>query len=156
MKSLHQFRLMILAMMRSLIPLVWVVFFLVLIIFIFAVIFVTGVISYLDDAPLDDTTAETLRVFFPSVSMAVMTLFMSVTGGVNWWEMEETFLEVSWIYGVLLVVFICVMIIAALNTVTATFVTDAIELAGMDKEISAHANLQHRRTMVPAVPSLGL
>jgi len=154
MRSLHQFRFMILAMVRSLIPLVSVVFFLMLITFIFAIIFVTGVVTYLEDAPPDDLAAETFRAFFPSVSMAVLSLFMSVTGGVNWWEFEKVFLQLSVFHGTLMVTFICVMVVAALNTVTAIFVSDAIDVAAMDKQITMHTHAQRRRAMVSELHEL--
>lgn len=157
MRSFHQFRLMILAMLRSLIPLVWVIAFLMLIIFIFAVIFVTGVTSYLDEAPaVDDPTVRLFRTFFSSVPLAVLTLFMAITGGVNWWEIERAFLEVSLFHAVLLIMYICVMFVAVLNTVTAIFVTDAIDLAAMDKDIWAHTNKERRRALVAELHDLFL
>ena len=38
---------------------------------------------------------EEMNTFFGSLSMTMLTLFMSVAGGVDWWEVMRLTLEIT-------------------------------------------------------------
>eukprot|EP00450_Noctiluca_scintillans_P031594 CAMPEP_0194552494 /NCGR_PEP_ID=MMETSP0253-20130528/96756_1 /TAXON_ID=2966 /ORGANISM="Noctiluca scintillans" /LENGTH=301 /DNA_ID=CAMNT_0039399965 /DNA_START=39 /DNA_END=945 /DNA_ORIENTATION=- len=86
-------------------------------------------------AAMDDTSVGPLRVWFSSMPQTVLTLFMSVTGGVSWWEVISPLLEVHAVYGILYVCFISMMVLAALNIITGIFVNDALELTKADHDV---------------------
>lgn len=67
---------------------------------------------------------------------AILTCVMCVTGGVSWWEVIRPFIEISWFLALVFVLFIFIMVVAALNVVTGIFVTDAMTKAETDRDMA--------------------
>uniref|UniRef100_A0A7S1F9F9 EF-hand domain-containing protein n=1 Tax=Noctiluca scintillans TaxID=2966 RepID=A0A7S1F9F9_NOCSC len=132
---LRDLRLMALAILKSMVPLLWASVFLVLLMFLFAVLFLQAVVTHVNDATWEDPTTETFRIFFDSLPMALLTLWMSVSGGVSWWEVADGLLGVSAVYCVCMVLFVLVMVVAVMNIMTGIFVNDALLMASMDREL---------------------
>jgi len=147
-------RLMILAIMKSAGPLLIAGFILVILIFLFAVIVLNGVAAYVEDASSDDPHAEMMLVYFSSMSMALLTLFMSITGGVSWWEVQRLLLQVHVVYGVVFVCFISVMLLAVLNIITGIFVTDAVDMAALDHDVMMQAEQEMKLDQVKKLRQL--
>merc|ERR1712136_330771 len=62
---------------------------------------------------------------------------MCASGGINWWELEEIWLDIAPIYAVLLISHQALMVLALLNIVTGIFVHDSIEVAQNDQNLKA-------------------
>ena len=109
-KLFRTLRLMLLAICKSLVPLLWAMVVLVAIIFGFSVLFLEAVSEYLSDAGEqdEDAVAEMMR-FFDGMPMAMLSLFMSITGGVSWIEVVDVLLVVHTFYAVMMVVFVCIL-----------------------------------------------
>ena len=88
-------RLMLLAIMSSAVPLFWALIFLMCFVFMFAVVFLEAVALHLESASADDPNYEGMSTYFSSLPMAVLTLFMTITGGVSWWDIVQLFFDVS-------------------------------------------------------------
>lgn len=130
-------RLMVDAIFQSLLPLIWTSIFLGILIFIFAVLFQQAVTNFLHGASEDDRMLVTrLRTFFENIPLTMLTLFMSITGGISWWEVIQLVLEIEtpW-YGLLFVAYIAVMFIFALNIITGVLVNNVVETAVDQKEM---------------------
>jgi len=131
---LRELRPMLLAIMSCAVPLFWSIVFLVFF-FMFAVVFLRAVTVYLETAPSDDPNYEGMNTYFPSLPMAMLILFMTITGGVSWWEVVKLFLDVSIFYVVLFALVVVIMLLAVMNVLTAMFVSDAVERASRDRAI---------------------
>merc|ERR1712136_632409 len=70
---------------------------------------------------------------------ALLTLFMSITGGVSWWELQRLLLQIHVVYGMVFVCFISIMSLAVLNIITGIFVTDAVDMAASDQDVMMQA-----------------
>jgi len=141
-------RLMLLALGGCLQSLLWVVLLLVFSMYLFAVVFLNTATSYVRSAPEADEDFETMTTFFGSMHMTLLTLGMSVLGGVSWWEVERTFLKVSPFCAVMLLLYVTIVVLALLNIVTGVFVNDSIEFAQNDHDIRTTTEIQHKRDMV--------
>merc|ERR1712136_11532 len=95
-----------------------------------------------------------MLVYFSSMSMALLTLFMSITGGVSWWEVQRLLLQVHVVYGVVFVCFISVMLLAVLNIITGIFVTDAVEMAASDHDVMMQAEQEMKLDQVKKLRQL--
>lgn len=137
---------MVMAIVNSLIPLMWAMMLLLVVIFLFAVIFLLGVSDYISDAKVDDATVEEFRVYFETMQMTVLTLWMSVSGGVSWWEIERLLLRISWVWGCLLPFFMAVMLLAMMNIITGIFVNDAVEMMSLDRDL--HFQLEQEKAQL--------
>merc|ERR1712048_990371 len=139
----RQLRLMLLSSLNSLMPLVWAITFLCLIVFVFSVIAMQGVTDFVGNAMTGDTDAENMLEFFDSLSVALLSHLMAVTGGISWWDLCRLLLQCSPFYLVIFVFYILVMLLMVLNIVTGIFVTDAIQMAQNDRELSMQTKMEN-------------
>ena len=144
----HKLRLMLLAIPISVVPFFWAVIILLMFVFIFSVIFVDGVATHISDAVTGDPDVDQLRTFFGSMSMALLTLLMSVLGGVSWWEVIEPLMKVNTMFGILFVTFVLVTVLAAMNIITGVFVNDSLEAASMDKDLVIQMDMEDNRNLL--------
>jgi hypothetical protein len=118
---------------------------LVFIFYIFALVFVQGVTSYLIDhgETLKPESKEKLLQCFGSVSKAMITLYKAVTGGADWEgfydnaDGDPMLSETSTINAGLFLFFVFFIQIALLNILTGIFVENAMKLAQPDRDALA-------------------
>merc|ERR1712136_376141 len=133
--GLIKLRTMICAIVNSVGSLMWALVLLVSVMIMFAAIFLQGATGYIRTAdPLDDRVAF-LKEYFSSMPMALLTLFMSITGGLSWWDVQHELMAMHLMYGVFFVIYIAIMILALMNIVTGIFLADALDIAAMDKDL---------------------
>jgi len=149
-------RLLLLAVAHCGMMLLWAVVFLTTMLFFFAVIFMHAVSTHLNDSggPTVEADIERLRLYFGSLPMTMLTLFMSVSGGVDWWDVVDTLLSISVLYVVLFLVFVIVTVLAIMNVISAIFVNDAMETASMDMDLRMKAEVERTRVMVGTLTSI--
>jgi len=154
-KLFRTLRLMLLAICKSLVPLLWAMVVLVAIIFGFSVLFLEAVSEYLSDAGEqdEDAVAEMMR-FFDGMPMAMLSLFMSITGGVSWIEVVDVLLVVHTFYAVMMVVFVGITILATMNIITGIFVAEAVETARMDQDMLVDTHRVETRSALKRLRSL--
>uniref|UniRef100_A0A7S1A8G1 EF-hand domain-containing protein n=1 Tax=Noctiluca scintillans TaxID=2966 RepID=A0A7S1A8G1_NOCSC len=71
----------------------------------------------------------------------LLTLFAIVTGGLNWSNTEFVLRSISPFYGLLLLLYVALMLLAMMNIVTGIFVNDAIESTQTDVDLQTQAEL---------------
>jgi len=144
----RQLRVMMLAIMHSMMALMWAIVLLIIIIFLFGVIFILGAEDYVRGAFPDDRLVWEIRQEFASMPRVLLTLFAIVTGGLNWSNTEFILRSISSFYGLLLLLYVSLMLLAMMNIVTGIFVNDAIESTQKDVDLQAQAELEKtNRTM---------
>lgn len=131
----HTLRLMLVAMSNSFTALTFGVLALGVWMFLFSVVFLQGVSQYIEGAPLGDSNAAALRDHFLSLPMANLTLFMAITGGIDWSLVATMLMKIHWIYLVLFTTYIAITMLGALNIITGLFVHEAVEMARLDKDV---------------------
>jgi len=94
---------------------------------------------------VDDPNTEHMIVLFHDLLTTMHTLFMSVTGGLNWQEVQVLLLEISVYYALAFLLFILVTSLAVMNVITGIFVTDAVEVARLDADIKVQQATEESR-----------
>jgi len=82
----------------------------------------------------DQEVTGILYSYFSGVDVTMLTLFMCISGGVSWEMGVGALMQVHVCYGVIFILFIASMMLAALNIIAGIFVNDAIEMAQQDRE----------------------
>mmetsp|Transcript_29910 Transcript_29910/g.79638 ORF Transcript_29910/g.79638 Transcript_29910/m.79638 type:complete len:751 (-) Transcript_29910:255-2507(-) len=142
---IRSLRLMLFAIVKSVVPFMWAVLVLFMIIFVFAVVLLNGVTNYVNDAGDGNFRVDEMQVAFGSMSLMVVTLFMSVSGGRDWWEIWDLFHELPAIYPTLFLFFILVLVLAVLNIITGIFVKEAMDMAHLDRDLQMQLELEENR-----------
>jgi len=138
----------------------WTLLLLILLFYSFAVILTQTVSDYCRDQQVKATgdpnalpfcIDPALLQFWPSVLESMLTLFLSISGGIDWQQAMEPLREVSPAAVIMMILFIVVAVFAVLNVVTGVFCTTAIESAQSDKDIAIMKQMHKQRSLVEAL-----
>ena len=103
---------------------------------------------------MEQTQVAELQRLFGSLARSVLTLFMCITGGMGWDEVFDALRHISVAYAFLLVFFIAVVTLAALNIIAGIFINDAIEMAQMDRDIVIQTEMEKNKAMIKELSML--
>eukprot|EP00929_Paragymnodinium_shiwhaense_P012508 TRINITY_DN11978_c0_g1_i1.p1 TRINITY_DN11978_c0_g1~~TRINITY_DN11978_c0_g1_i1.p1 ORF type:complete len:687 (+),score=97.98 TRINITY_DN11978_c0_g1_i1:97-2157(+) len=114
---------------------VWAFFLIVCIVFVFGVLFgqMVGNARRSEDVELDE---ELLMWFWGTIPRCMYTLYMSVSGGISWWEAAEplSYLGTGVLFSFLL--YIALIQWVVLNVITGCFCESAAEAARKDVSLA--------------------
>jgi len=151
---LEDLQLMVLAFYSSSFALVAAMVLLLGVILMFAIVFDNSVASYIEHAQQDNAHVDSLKVFFGSLSTTLLTLFMAMSGGIDWWDVVRLLMEVNSMCCVLFVFFVCLTVIAALNIITGVFVNEGLTMARMDEDLRHQMDMRESRAMAARLHNL--
>jgi hypothetical protein len=125
--------------------------------YLFAVFFVQVVEEELSSlqqqggSESDWEIAEELKKHWGSIGRGVYTLYMSITGGMNWQEPAAPLLLLSPVFVLVFCLYIAVAIFCVLNTVTGILVEKANSIVGMDKDNFLWREMRKRKQWIEEV-----
>eukprot|EP00418_Pyrodinium_bahamense_P016806 CAMPEP_0179104608 /NCGR_PEP_ID=MMETSP0796-20121207/48534_1 /TAXON_ID=73915 /ORGANISM="Pyrodinium bahamense, Strain pbaha01" /LENGTH=325 /DNA_ID=CAMNT_0020802557 /DNA_START=168 /DNA_END=1145 /DNA_ORIENTATION=- len=140
-----EFRLLVACIVSSLKSFLWSVALLFLLNFCMAIYLLQIIASSKNSGNLDHIGWEELSEWYGNLFIAVYSIFLGLTGGVDWNDLvspirEYVSFEAAW--G--LIAFMLFSILALMNVVAGTFVENAIEKA---EEVKQHNKVQQARRM---------
>lgn len=124
------------------------VVFLWLMMFVFSIVFSSAVAAYISDADYGNTHVAQMQTFFGSLLMTMLTLFMTISGGVDWWDVCSLLLEIGTVYVLFFLLFVVISVLAVLNVINAIFVNDAVDATQRDLDLRSQAELAKNRAML--------
>jgi hypothetical protein len=135
--------------------LTWSIVMLVIVLFLFSLILVIRVTSFLQEEPDQrdivvglhgETVVETVEATYGSVGLGLLHLFMCVTGGHDWSVYYDPLKPTGEINCIIFLFFIVFTQISVLNIILGIFVDDAMKNLLSDKEEKAleHADEQRQ------------
>lgn len=133
-------RMIVYSIQRSLSLFIWAMVVLVMVIYIFAIYFLSFVLDYrtvIDSAHPDysQQREQDLDMHFGSLVRTGFTLFKIVAGGVDWGEMA-VLLDNDWLFGqCVLVGYVGFTLIAVMNVISGVFLDTAMERAKQEREL---------------------
>ena len=148
LRLFSKFRMLLIAIQHSVVPLTWACFLVFWMLYLASVVFLYGVAEYIGGGGADASQVSELERLFGGLDWTLLTLFMSITGGTSWETAVYAMLEVHLAYGLLFVLFIATMTLAALNMIAGIFVNDAIEMAQMDRDILIQVESERNKAMI--------
>ncbi|CAE6966172.1 Cacna1h [Symbiodinium sp. CCMP2456] len=164
LRYVSSLRALILSIMSSMYSLFWTLVLLLLLFYSFGVLFTQLV---LDDCRLkeilktNDRNAlpvcedEYAKKYWSSVSASMLTLFMSITGGVDWeFAMEPLMGRPDPLAAMCLIIYITITCFAIVNVVTACFCSTAMESAAADKDLATMKQIQKHSSQVNDLQNL--
>jgi len=112
-------------------PLVWILMLLLVVMYVFALLFTAATKTYLDDTAPD----ADLKRLFGSIPISVFTLYMSVTGGLDWQEIIKVLGVMGGLWPAVYVTYQFFFSFAIMNVITAVFCQSALESAQNDQSL---------------------
>ncbi|CAE7443166.1 unnamed protein product [Symbiodinium natans] len=127
-------RTLVASIVYTLKALLWALVLLLLIVYVFGVLFTQAVNDHRSDPSvefsLEETTAS--EKYWSSLPLSMLSLFMSIAGGVSWQEVIPPLKAMSVVWVFFFLMFIAFSQLAVLNVVTGVFCQSAIQSAQND------------------------
>merc|ERR1711977_115987 len=113
LKYFQETRIMLTAVLNSLVPLMWSLIFVLLVMFLFGVFMMTAITDYVDaQSPSNGLNQmQIVKTYYSSFGMTMVSLFMCVSGGQDWWDLGEIVVTYNTFYGVVFVMYIALMML---------------------------------------------
>lgn len=149
-------RTLVLSIMSSMASLLWTLVLLMLLFYSFGVLFTQlvsdecrfqSIVNTQDHNAVPRCEDESSE-YWSSINESMLTLFMSITGGVDWEIALKPLRRISILAVICLVLYITVTFFAIVNVITGVFVTTAMETTSADKDLVVMKQLQKRNTQV--------
>merc|ERR1712136_450129 len=141
----RKLRTILLAVMNSNTMLLWAFVVLLMTVYLFAMIFLNIAALHIYESSDGDPFVDELRTYFSSLPMTMLTLFMSVSGGIDWWVAVKPLLGIGVSYAIIYVLFVVITQMGVLNVISAIFVNDAMETTRMDSDLRMQMEVDETR-----------
>eukprot|EP00928_Gymnodinium_smaydae_P020699 TRINITY_DN18009_c1_g2_i1.p1 TRINITY_DN18009_c1_g2~~TRINITY_DN18009_c1_g2_i1.p1 ORF type:complete len:635 (+),score=101.23 TRINITY_DN18009_c1_g2_i1:30-1934(+) len=141
----RELRIMVYSLMAAVKPLIWSVVLMGVFIVLFGVFFVDGLVAACTQlGPQSPQCSADLQQYFGTLSRASTSLYMSMSGGVDWGDVYEALRRLSNEYRYVFLLFITLGIMALQNVVTAVFVEVTTQRAQKDRELLVQQETEER------------
>jgi len=135
MRFFRELRLIMQMIFYSVPVFLWTLVMLCSILYVFGIIFCQGLEGYLSDPSMyNDKYDEGLRELWGSVGTGMISLFMALTGGLDWRDAADPLIAAGEVYYVLFLIYIAVLYIAVLNVLIGMFCESAQQVASRDED----------------------
>jgi len=142
-------RLMVVGILASIRPLFWCLVLLFLVMYVFAVGLMQIVVhNYLR---LPGEVQEELTEYFGSLPQSIYTLFLCISGGIDWQDAANPLMEVSWLLVFALTVYVAFCTMCVLNIVTGIFVDNASQMSAKDEDLMLMEEIEKRKAWIQQV-----
>eukprot|EP00930_Biecheleria_cincta_P028871 TRINITY_DN20101_c0_g2_i1.p1 TRINITY_DN20101_c0_g2~~TRINITY_DN20101_c0_g2_i1.p1 ORF type:complete len:967 (+),score=193.18 TRINITY_DN20101_c0_g2_i1:21-2921(+) len=159
LRFFSELRVMVNGVLGSARSLLWALILLMLVMFMVGVTIMQMASMYLQDETFEHAaaTANSIREHYGSVDAAVMTLYASISGGIDWRDAAGPFSKMGWIGVVLsylLAGYVFFTVFCCLNIVTGIFVDNAKALKQADEEAMFQEAVNERKRWIGEVAEL--
>lgn len=148
-RLIRELRLMVMSLGYAFKPLVWSIVLVLIILLIFGVFFTDGAVAYcVKNQAMDKEETKLLRQYFGTLMTSTLSLYMAMTGGVDWENVYHALDSLPMEYRHLFLLFMTFAILALLNVVTAVFVGTAMQRSQHDAELMIQQELENKDEFV--------
>ncbi|CAJ1340594.1 unnamed protein product [Effrenium voratum] len=127
-------------------------------VYVFAVLFTQAVNDFANDPVSQqlytEYELEASKLYFRNLSATMLSLFMSIAGGVSWEQVLLALYKISYVWVAIFLFYIAFTYFAVLNVVTAVFCQSAIDSAQNDHATMMHAVLANKQAHLEKVKDL--
>jgi len=150
---IQHLRMMVAAILSSMISLSWALILLLMLIYLFAIFIMQGVLQSLqDEEELPWRSESALLRHYGTLGDSIITLFKAISGGMDWGDVAQPLQELHMGYFLCFVLFVIVVTFGILNIVTAVFVEDAKGIANIEKAPVIQQHMEERKAHAEALP----
>jgi len=152
---IQHLRMMVAAILSSMISLSWALILLLMLIYLFAIFIMQGVLQSLqDEEELPWRSESALLRHYGTLGDSIITLFKAISGGMDWGDVAQPLQELHMGYFLCFVLFVIVVTFGILNIVTAVFVEDAKGIANIEKAPVIQQHMEERKAHAEALKAL--
>jgi len=95
-----------------------------------------------------NTLVQNVYMLYGGVGRTMMTLFMTITGGLEWKRAAWPVAELGWVYAALWTCYITFMVFGMLNVLTGIFVDAAFQVMMGDRDNIIQTQMEERHSLI--------
>jgi len=146
-RAFHRLRIVVFAIFESFVSLMWCFVVVFMIIYVFAIFFMNGVQEFLgENGQSNPGSLDMLLKRYGSVAKAMVTLFMTISGGIDWKDAMSPLVAMHWAYEPVFNFYVFFMVIGVLNVVVGAFVATTAEISSKDREVLVKSEMKALNT----------
>jgi len=147
-------RMLVTSIMSTLKALFWALVLLILVVYVFGVLFAQAVNDHLLEHDLPEPEKTEAGRYFGSLEQSMLSLFMSIAGGVSWEQVIFPLKKISTFWVFAFVFYIAFTYFAVLNVLTGVFCQSAIESANNDHAMVVQSMLDNKASHLAKIKTL--
>lgn len=150
-------RTLVASIAHTLKSLFWAMVLLLLIMYVFAILFVQAVADHVTDMEevhADDWEEEGFDLYWADVLPSMVTLFMCITSGVNYEQPLIPLRKMHWVWALIFLFHVFFSYLAVLNVITGVFCSSAIESAASDRDMAMQELQDNRKSTITKLRDL--
>jgi len=150
MRMFKELRLILSAVMGCLISMLWAGLLIVGISYVFAVALVQGCALHLETHGdnIDATTKDDIEEFWSSTAQAILSLYMSSTGGEDWIRVARPLRQVGGFFFALFLSYIGIFVFVVMNIVNSIFIETILAHAARDHGLMVESQMEKKEEYV--------
>mmetsp|Transcript_13204 Transcript_13204/g.36261 ORF Transcript_13204/g.36261 Transcript_13204/m.36261 type:complete len:651 (-) Transcript_13204:32-1984(-) len=129
---------------------------LILVIYMFGICVMQGIINYLETTTVLQKEAwlASLEFRFGSINATMITMFLSITGGISWVEVVDGLNKMDGVYNFVYMFYVGFVQICVLNIVTGVFVDTVHQMYQPEREEMVEREAAKRKAVVQSLKAL--
>jgi len=144
-------RITISMLCEAVIPLMTFVFIMVMVFMVFGIFFTEGATEYMVSQGVADGELST---YYGDLFVTMLTLFKSITGGIDWQDATEPLGRLSGVYSVVFYAYVVWSVFAMMNVVSAIFIDNTIQRSKHDREFVVQSEIQEKKEFMATMDKL--
>lgn len=136
LKFCPQLIVLVQGILESMSAMIWLFALLALTLFIMSLIFMSATANFLKARFGEDETEHMAQMknYFGTLSDSFLSLFKSITGGIEWEKLGDGLMKIGNVYGCLFLLYLSFVIFCIVNVMTGVFVISAMRTAKQTDE----------------------
>ncbi|CAE8621739.1 unnamed protein product [Polarella glacialis] len=142
----RELRIMVFSLTGAMKTLIWSVLLMTTVLLVFGIFFTDGAVAFELQQPKggDSEALRDVQRFFGTLSGSSLSLYMAMSGGLDWVEMWNALEPLPMEYRLAFLTFLTFAIFALLNVVTAVFVETALQRSQNDTELMVQQEMEQK------------
>lgn len=138
--------MMVYSITGSLKTLFWLALVLTFLFYLFGISFTTATTELLSEpSQWQNEDSMELHRRFGNLSSSILSLFMAMSGGLDWGELLKSIRRLPLLYSCVFILYITIAIFAVVNVVTGVFLDCAMQIHQQDKEVVVHEEIESKK-----------
>jgi len=150
----QELRLMTVSLASCLPSLMWAAVLMLMCMFLFGIFLLDGARDHVRSLSADDEDLDFFAKYYGGVPQILFTLILSISGGMDWYDLLEPLLAASVLYAIPFTLFVLFVMFGMLNILVGIFVQKSNELFHLDQELVMNEEMNQKSSYLNQIQEL--
>jgi len=153
-RMLMRLRLMVACMLNCVSSLFWALVVILLVLCFFAILFLQAAEGFIVAGKATPQTLSLLQLYYADIPTTMLSLFMAVTGGVDWIDIYKPMRSIHTGWGLCFLLYVFFVVLGVFNVFIGLFVEQALDSSQMDNDLILQADTDKAKAFMKDVKKM--